>query len=193
MSPDFSYWLSLEGLNSNYISVDIHTHVVFQRMMCPYFTVAITSKNQDLKSAEIQIMTFGATALYNRYRLARKAVDKDKAVDKNKAIDDNQIRHYALILDKSAFYFWCFRPTIDAGSEWKGCTMELLFGSDLTLEKGVGIFLNWMNEIHRWGLTDHLETCLKDLHILLGLDPAPLFFEVEKERKAWRRLSMENE
>lgn len=157
LSSDFSYWLTLEGLNSDYIHLQNYTTVVAQRMIYPYFSIAIASNHGDLKYAENQIMTIGAFALYNRYLLHSYLVD-----------DGCQIRHYALTMAKSAYSFWCISPVIDDKSDWKGCAMKRVCALDLNIKEGVRQFVRWMNEIHRWGLTDYRDSCFRDIDILLS-------------------------
>lgn len=161
VSPDFSYWLTLEGFDSDDLHVPDYTHVVYRRMICPYFTVAIASKNHDLEFAKTQVMTFGALALYNRYRLWQKARN-DNVLDKAAQATHYQIRHYALTVAKSVYIFWSLCPKFSGAFDWIGCTMKRLIQSELDHPRGVIHFAEWMNEIHRWGLTDYFESCQRD-------------------------------
>lgn len=99
--------------------------------------------------------------MYNRYRLRRQV-----ATHKWTHEQECQLRHYVLTITKSNYTFWCIRPNLKDG-DWDECTMTRIFLTSLTDEQGVYYFVDWINEIHRWGLTSHIESCEKDIKSLL--------------------------
>ncbi|KAL9612569.1 MAG: hypothetical protein Q9167_002819 [Letrouitia subvulpina] len=160
--PDCNYWLSLHAFNSEYSGqMEGFVYVPQERMTCPYFTVEFKRDDSEMKKANNQAATSGALALYNRYRLRRRVPTLKWTHDQ-----ECQLRHYILTITKSKYKFWCIRPNLKDGN-WDGCTMTTIFLASLNDEQGVKNFVNWINEIHRWGLTNHIESCEKDIKLLL--------------------------
>ncbi|KAL9123904.1 MAG: hypothetical protein Q9217_006711 [Psora testacea] len=156
--PDCSYWLSLHAFSSWYAEqAQTFLHIPQDRMTCPYLTVEFKRDDNDLDKAIDQAATSGALALYNRYRLRNRAVSDGWTHEQ-----ECQLRHYVLTITKSKYKFWCIRPSLKDG-KWNGCDMAMIFVASMTSEQGVKSFVNWINEIHRWGLTSHIESCEKDV------------------------------
>ena len=157
--PDCSYWLSLHAFSSRYIEqAQTFLHVPQNRITCPYFTIEFKRDDMGMEKAIDQAATFGALALHNRYRL-RNRVFSDKWTHEQEC----QLRHYVLIITKSKYKFWCIRPNLQEDGRWNGCTMTMIFVALLTSKQGVRSFVDWINEIHRWGLTNHVESCQRDI------------------------------
>lgn len=157
--PDCSYWLSLHAFSSRYIEqAQTFLHVPQNRITCPYFTVEFKRDDIHMEKAIDQAATFGALALYNRYRL-RNRVFSDKWTHEQEC----QLRHYVLIITKSKYKFWCIRPNLQKEGKWNGCSMTMIFVALLTSKQGVRSFVDWVNEIHRWGLTNYVESCQRDI------------------------------
>ena len=156
--PDCSYWVSLHAISSRYAEqVESFLHVAQGRMICPYLTVEFKRDDNSFEKAMEQAATFGALALYNRYRLRNLAVSDGWTHEQ-----DCQLRHYVLTITKSRYKLWCIRPNLKDG-KWNGCDMKKIFVASLESERGVKSFVDWLNEVHRWGLNNHIESCERDI------------------------------
>jgi hypothetical protein len=82
--------------------------------------------------------------------------------------DMANIRHYTLTFVGSGFVFWVIQPALSDG-RWDGCTMTRLTGADCTDEYGVRELMEWINEIHRWGILEHGSACEKDIKTILKI------------------------
>ena len=129
-------------------------------MICPYLTVEFKRDDNLLEKAIDQAATFGALALYNRYRLRNLAVSDRWAHEQ-----ECQLRHYVLTITKSKYKLWCIRPNLKDG-KWNGCDMTKIFVASLTSGQGVKNFVDWVNEVHRWGLKNHIESCERDIKLI---------------------------
>ncbi|KAL9043428.1 MAG: hypothetical protein Q9214_003387 [Letrouitia sp. 1 TL-2023] len=160
--PDCSYWVSLHAINSRYAGqVESFLHVAQERIICPYLTVEFKRDDGSLEKAMEQAATFGALALYNRYRLRKLAVSDRWAHEQ-----ECQLRHYVLTITKSRYKLWCVRPNLQDG-KWNGCNMKKIFVASLVSEQGVRSFVDWVNEVHRWGLDNHVESCEGDIKLIV--------------------------
>ena len=158
--PDCSYWISRHAFNSKYSGqMGALVHVSQARITCPYFTVEFKRDDVDDRVAKNQVAAFGALALYNRYLLRYAAFPQNWTHEQ-----ECQLRHYALTITKSSYTFWCIRPKLK-GRVWTGCHMEKIFVGYLDELQGVTDFVSWINEIHRWGLTNYLASCGKDIRL----------------------------
>lgn len=102
-------------------------------------------------------------ALYNRFKLREAAREARPNMDQ-----DSHIRHYALTFVGSNFNFWVIKPHDSrADEQWHGCTMTRLAGADCTDVYGVRELVDWINEIHRWGVTAHGPSCERDVETVL--------------------------
>lgn len=160
--PDCAYWLSLKGFNPKYRFQIQNCAYVRDWITCPYFTVEFKRDGQSEDAAIAQVAAAGSMALYNRYKLREAAREAQPALK-----DDSHIRHYALTFVGSKFVFWAFEP--QAYGQWHGCTMTRLIGADCTDVYGVKELVDWINEIHRWGLAAHGPSCERDIKAVLNV------------------------
>ncbi|KAI0537744.1 hypothetical protein GGR58DRAFT_470616 [Xylaria digitata] len=130
--PDCAYWLSLKGFNPEYPCQIPNCAFVQDYITCPYFTVEFKRDGQSESVAERQVAAAGSLALFNRWYLYSEARKAKPSLPP----DASNIRHYTLTYLGSKFVFWIIRPTFN-GSQWNGCTMTRLFGTDCTDEFGV--------------------------------------------------------
>jgi len=79
------------------------------------------------------------------------------------------IRHYTLTFIGHKFVFWVLLPTWDGQGQWAGCVMKRLFGADCTDKYAVRELADWINEIHRWGLSQHGPSCERDIKRVLNI------------------------
>jgi hypothetical protein len=52
-------------------------------------------------------------------------------------------------------------------SEWQGCTVRELAAGDCTKRSSVKVIVEWINEIHRWGMCVHAPSCENDVKSVL--------------------------
>jgi hypothetical protein len=161
--PDCAYWLSLKGFNPKYRPQVQNCAFVRNSITCPYFTIEFKRDSKSEDVALRQVCAAGALALFNRYHLfteARKAIS-------GLTIDVANVRHYTLTFVGHKFVFWVLQPTRDEAGQWTGCEMRRLFGEECTNEYAVRDLANWINEIHRWGLSQHGPSCETDIKAVL--------------------------
>ena len=160
--PDCAYWLSLKGFNPRYRYQIQNCAYVRDWITCPYFTIEFKRDGQSEDVAIAQVAAAGSMALYNRYRLREAARKARPGLD-----GDANIKHYVLTFVGPKFVFWVLQPRDD--KQWNGCTMTRLVGADCTDEYGVRELVEWINEIHRWGLSEHGSSCERDIKVVLRL------------------------
>ncbi len=160
--PDCSYWLSLQAFSPRYkYVVHDHVYVMNKRITCPYFTIEFKRDELTIESAIDQVATASALALYNRYQLKRKRLELGgKEWDEE---DVGLMRHYALTFTGDTYTFWCMTPNTNTDRKWAGCQMNKVYKADCSYVEGVVQFADWVNEIHRWGLTVHGPGCEEDI------------------------------
>ena len=174
LRPDCSYWLSLAGFNEDYRSeVGDATYVHKNWITCPYFTIEFKKHSGSDMQVRVQAAAAGSLALYNRYALRERAL-KDSRQESGAA----QVRHYAMTMVGMCFELWVLQanPRGSSGS-WNGCTMRKLYGSNCSSKYAISQLQNWINEIHRWGLTKHAASCQDDIKIILeakGVDTSAI-------------------
>lgn len=162
--PDCSYWLSLQAFNPEYKNqVREWVYVMNKRITCPYFTVEFKRDESSIDAAINQVATASALALYNRHQLKqeRRAIWGQQWTKD----DIDSVRHYGLTFTGDSYTFWCTTPKTDPSNNhsWLGCTMRRVYQSDCSFKQGVKFFVDWVNEIHRWGLTMHGPACEDDV------------------------------
>ena len=164
--PDCSYWLSIQAFNPQYKDqIEEWTCVMHESITCPYFTVEFKRDDSDIAVAKLQVAAASALALYNRFLLKQACLDVTGKKWSSKAF--NQLRHYGLTFTGEAYAFWCTTPIKSDDWSWKGCRMERVFQSKCSHEIGLKNFVDWINEIHRWGLTVHGKACEADLRLCI--------------------------
>jgi hypothetical protein len=160
--PDCAYWLSLRAFNKDWRDrVEEYILVMYDRVTCPYFTVEFKRDDSGDTTAENQVATAGALALYNRYLLRSTCLRQTKSVWRDQ--DKMDIRHYNATLRGSKFALWCLEPVLLENGDWRGCTMSRVFRSQCHTERGTRSFVQWVNEIHAWGLEKYGPACQRDL------------------------------
>lgn len=169
--PDRCFYLDFPGFNQEYSNLVLkNVMVVSGRMTCPYLTVEFKKDNASDIRAQNQVAGFGARALYNRWLLRKRRCNKS---DDNWTTERRKqsILHYGLTLSADTFTFWCLQPTIgsidEKKHEWKGCSMQEMASDSLARLQGVRRFAEFINEIHRWGLTKHAQSCEDDIKIIV--------------------------
>lgn len=167
--PDVSYWISTKGFSLPTRSIAWKFVLVcrLERITCPYFTVDFEKRSDEVTlKATNRVAVAGSRALYNRWLLRDRRVKTEKR--EWTAADWSCMRHYALTMDGSDFWFWCLQPHEEAlsGNKWTGCRMKFLYQADCTYSHKVEDICDWLNEIHKWGLTEHALSCQDDIEIV---------------------------
>lgn len=161
---DCAYWMSLQCVNPEYLfQVADWTCVIYNRITCPYFTIEFKKDDSTEEAAENQVATAATLALYNRVQLKLRRMNRTKRPWNRMHLE--QLKHYALTFTGPKFSVWLVsvKWTEEKEREWAGCVMEMLCQGDCTLEASVRSLVNWLNEIHRWGLTVHGPSCERDI------------------------------
>ncbi|KAI1371401.1 hypothetical protein F4677DRAFT_310087 [Hypoxylon crocopeplum] len=161
--PDCAYWLSLKGFNPKYRFQIQNCTFVRDWITCPYFTIEFKRDGESEDVAVRQVCAAGALALFNRHHLYCEARRTVSLVD-----DREGVRHYGLTFVGHKFVFWVLNPTCDEAGRWTGCVMTRLFGADCTDEYAVQELADWINEIHRWGLSWYGPGCERDIKSVLN-------------------------
>ncbi|OJD34088.1 uncharacterized protein BKCO1_25000100 [Diplodia corticola] len=170
VEPDCSYWIWAGGFRPEVrCKISLYASVRFDRALCPYLTVEVKKDPTGRKKGRQQIVTAGSIVLYNRWRLRQRAIrTKDESFVPG-ALSD--VRHYGLLLAGVQYEFWCLEPTfLDkhgcSTGGWNGCVMKQVYADSLDTECGIKHYIDWINEIHRWGNTEHSSGCFSDIEAL---------------------------
>lgn len=160
--PDCSYWLSAQGFNPEYKNqIRDWTFCKDDRMTCPYMTIEFKRDDVAYQAAINQLATFSALALYNRYVLKEKRL---RTTGKPWNVKNfGQLRHYGLTFTGWNYAFWCTTPIKSTDFRWKGCNMKRIYQSNCSNSAGITTLVDWINEIHLWGLTVHAKSCESDV------------------------------
>lgn len=168
--PDCSYWVSLQAFNPEYRkTAGEFVSVRQKRILCPYLSIEFKKDESTLKQARVQVAVASAIALYNRYKLKKDRLDAFKRPWSDRQVE--VLKHYGLTFTGRDYEFWCTEPNLGSEGSWKGCRMYRLAQNACDTPTGVRKFVNWINEIHRWGLTVHGPSCESDVKHCLASTP----------------------
>lgn len=173
--PDCSYWIPIDVFNDRYQNLVMElTFVKYTKILCPYLSIEFKKDDSKQEKAESQVAVAGSIALYNRFKLKEKRLRR-----KNKNWTERRlanIRHYGITFRAEAFTVWCIRPNKpqdigDTTTEtWTGCIMGSVHKNGCNTMVGVQNLMEWINEIHRWGLTVHGDSCQRDVQHCIEAD-----------------------
>jgi hypothetical protein len=162
LRPDCAYWLSLQAFSQVYkVQIGQHTYVINRKITCPYLTIEFKRDASEETAASNQVAAAGALALYNRFRLREQSLK----LAKQKWSQDQlkSLRHYGMTFGGADYMIWCIRASLTKNYQWAGCRMESVFLGNCTLVDDVRALIDWVNEIHCWGLTVHGPECQNDV------------------------------
>jgi len=162
LRPDCAYWLSLQAFSQIYkVQIGQHTYVMNKKITCPYLTIEFKRDASEETAASNQVAAAGALALYNRFRLR----DQSLKLSKQKWNQDHtkSLRHYGMTFGGADYIIWCIRASLTKNYQWAGCRMESVFLGNCRFVDDVRALIDWVNEIHCWGLTVHGPECQKDV------------------------------
>jgi hypothetical protein len=163
--PDYQFWLCDKIINADYR--ESIRHAVHRKALgafCSYFSIEFKAKTDDRRTVENQVAAAGSISLYNRYRLKLDACPRPTS---QQLI---MVRHYGLTMEKEDWAVWLFEPKI-ADEAWAGCKIRKLDDGTCKAEHGVRRLLEWINEIHRWGLCEYALECEDDVKRILSRAP----------------------
>ena len=163
--PDCAYWLSLQAFNTNYATKVQHwAFVVKNRVTCPYLFIEFKKDDNDFSTAKNQLAVAASLALYNRFNLRIQRIKKDRKSLDPTTFED--IRVYGITLQGASFMVWYIQPELrETTCEWAGCIMTRIFHGSCESVFDIEEFIDWINEIHCWGLGVHGPSCQKDIKI----------------------------
>ena len=163
--PDCQYWLSLNFANREYKRLyREHVYENDGEAVCPYFTIEFKKDTSTYDTATNQLATAAALAL----ALHNPCILKHRYLQYTDTpwseVVASPIRHYGLTFSGSSYQFWCIKPNISqqdikADWAWQGCEMSNVSRGKLLGEVEVEDFIEWVNEIHHWGLTVYGKAC----------------------------------
>lgn len=167
VAPDALYWLSLQAFSPDWtFCAKATVFVRGKRSLLPYLSVEY-KKNSEATSnnkGRNQMAASLALCQFNRYQLRKRMMDYEK---RSWTIEDsNLIRHYGITMFAQDFDIWVAEPNVTEMGEWKGTDIWKLWQHDLTKKEGIHDFVNWTNEIHRWGLSVYCEAIREEIRIL---------------------------
>jgi hypothetical protein len=171
--PDCSYWISLQAFNPDYReTIGEYVSVRKDRILCPYLTIEFKKDDTSSRKARNQVAVASALALYNRWKLKKDRLDAAKKPwsERHKKV----LKHYGITFTGRSFEFWCIEPTLDSQGSWIGCRMYRLAQHTCKSSNGVRRFVDWVNEIHRWGLTVHGPSCERDIKYCINSTPGAI-------------------
>lgn len=164
--PDCAYYISLRAFPLNFrLDVRKFVSVVQDRACCPYLTIEFKEYLETPQTATNQVAIASAIALYNRWHLKHKALQRLNIAGDWPKDHKDQLRHYSITFVGAAWELWYTIPkTYDA---WSGCTMFQMKFGDCSNANSVMLLLSILNDIHYWGLTVHGKSCLVDIGTLV--------------------------
>lgn len=169
---DCAYYLSTQGFNRRHLSkIERVAHVIKRSSICPYLTIEFKKDGSTSETAENQLVTAAAMALFNRFLLRQTRLQQRG--EKCEGQHVKGLKHYGLTFEGPEFRIWCVTPRLvvtddKAQVQWKGCTMTEVSGGTCHLANDVEEMINWINEIHAWGLVAHAFGVENDVKFLLG-------------------------
>jgi len=175
---DCQFWLCIKILNADYRRHVQHVvHCKALGTFCPYFSVEFKARVDDTRVVENQVLAAGLISLFNRYQLKLQA-HPHPTTDQLKPV-----RHYGMTMEKEFWKVWLFEPKTADGA-WAGCTVRVLDSGNCLEQGGTLPFLQWINEIHRWGLSQYALNCEEDIEEILGKNSADLRMSLAEQRRS---------
>ena len=105
--------------------------------------------------------------LYDRFKLRHACLKKVKKPLTVDALRNCKV--YGMTFGGAFCTVWCIRQVHDeATSQWQGCTVTSVWEGYCTVKTDVADLADWINEIHRWGLSVHWPLCEKDVRTYLS-------------------------
>ncbi|KIX05368.1 uncharacterized protein Z518_06240 [Rhinocladiella mackenziei CBS 650.93] len=168
ISSNSQFWLSDKIINANYRRyTKSAVHCKPWGTFCPYLSIEFEATTDDRRVVRNQMAAAGLISLFNRYQLKLDAALQPTPEQLR------LVRHYGLTMEKAVWTVWVFEPKIADGA-WAGCTIRLLESGTCLDEGDIVGLLQWINEIHRWGLCEYALGCEEDIKQILSRGAANL-------------------
>lgn len=151
--PHCAYWLSLEDFSSQAGSeLEIHAFSVDGLFTYPYLTVEFRSDDiEQSREPENRLVAAAGIAPYNRFLLRRDTFGIAEQDCRVEHIVPS--KHFGITWSGEKYMIWCISARITSTYEWNGCHVESTYIGYCSREEGVRTLIDWVNEIHCWGLT----------------------------------------
>lgn len=187
--PVVQYWLTIESFAPEYGRLfGRHIHVLHHGggLTLPYFAVEWRRDQKPIESAQNQIYTSGAIALYNRclLKVERLKLTGKKWTEKHWY----RLRYYGLVFNGTSYAFWCVRlrrqrlPLSPFAWTWPGCELVELTAGNMLSGPNVEHCIYWINEIHRWGVDAYGRGARQDVEFCIkGKEQVPASVELGPE------------
>lgn len=162
LRPDCAYWLSLQAFSPAYKSyVGEHTFVLKDTITCPYLTIEFKRDNSGHQVAVNQVAAASALALYSRFLLRKNSLELRKQKWDLQHVEP--LKHYGITFMGPQYNVWCTRVQVTKKFQWNGCATERVCQGNCRIAHGVRDLIDWINEIHCWGLTINGPECQNDV------------------------------
>ncbi|KAI1125632.1 hypothetical protein F5Y10DRAFT_267949 [Nemania abortiva] len=164
--PDCAYYLSLQAFQPDFRpKIRKHVSVLQQRAFCPYLTIEFKKDEESLDTTRYRVAVSSAISLYNRYLLKLKSLTLRTPGASWSEDDQSNMRHYGITFTESNWNLWCTVPKTFA--EWTGCNMSSIHSADCRTLVGIQQLVEYLNDIHYWGLRVHGRSCKMDIYRLI--------------------------
>jgi len=164
---DCQFWLCDKIINADcrrYVNQVVHCKAL--GTFCPYFSIEFKARTDDSRVVQNRVAAAGLISLFNRCQLKLDAYPQ--AVPEQFTPEQFKlVHHYGLTMEKDLWIVRVFEPKIANGA-WAGCTIRVLDTGSCLAEEGVVGLLQWINEIHRWGLCEYALGCEEDIKQILS-------------------------
>ncbi|KAI0104685.1 hypothetical protein GGR51DRAFT_521722 [Nemania sp. FL0031] len=174
MRPDCAYYVSLRAFPPDLrFNIKDFVSVVQNRAFCPYLTIEFQKYLEAHQTATNRVAVASAIALYNRWHLKHKALQRLGLAKIWHKDQSGQLRHYSIAFSGAEWELCCTIPkTYDV---WSGCIMFQMRSGDCCYANSVMLLLSILNDIHYWGLTVHGESCRADICTVIKGDAGRVF------------------
>ncbi|KAL1642397.1 hypothetical protein SLS58_005471 [Diplodia intermedia] len=175
ISPGAMYWLSLQAFRVKFTFIAInYVHIHEERALTPYMSVEYKRESRDDEPAGYrkglnQMACSSILSQYSRYKLRLRAMRMRPSPMWTDA-DSLAIRHYGLTICGADYDVWLAEAQVSKTGEWLGSRIRRLQYGHLKEEECTNSLVDWVNEIHHWGLGKYSEWVREDVQFLADKD-----------------------
>ncbi|KAL1630726.1 hypothetical protein SLS54_000597 [Diplodia seriata] len=175
--PGAMYWLSLQAFKTQWTSVAInYVHVHQGRAFAPYMSAEYKRDFREPGGHRKGVNQMACSAIlsqYSRYKLRYRVMKARSDITWTEE-DSLAIRHYGLTICGAKFEVWLAEAQVSKTGEWLGSKVRRVDQGELKVEECVGNLVDWVNEIHHWGLGKYCEWVREDVEALAKKDKREL-------------------
>lgn len=170
--PDTVYWLSLQAFTLTWTSAAARcTYIYRDRALLPYLSVEYGQYPWNDKAVQIAVnkmTSIAAICQYNRYKLRKRIKKETRTGDIEwSTADDAAIRHYGMTICGHKWEVYLAAPQATPKGKWTGTDIRIVGFGDLQYVEGVERCVNWINEIHLWGLGVYAQNVKNEIETLV--------------------------